>query len=114
VLIFDFESGKLEHTMTLGAKNHCYVHDLLLHDEGFFIAVTSGTPGAGQFLFQVPGEETPFFHTTKLPNCHSVCLSPDGTRIAVVSTNGGSNGNGRKLKDGEYPGNFSPIQIFEL
>ena len=114
VLLFDFESGKLAHTMSFGAVSHCYVHDLVLHDEGFVIAVTSGTPGNGQLLLQVPGDDAPFFSSTKMSNCHSVCLHPDGKRMAVSATNRGSNGNGRRLQDGEYPGNNSPIQIFQL
>ncbi|MDA1049268.1 MAG: hypothetical protein O3C40_02160 [Planctomycetota bacterium] len=114
IMLFDFDSGQLEHTMKLGAVKDCYVHDLHLHADGFVIAVTSGTPGSGQLLLQVPGEDAPFFSSTKMSNCHSISLHPDGKRMAVSATNRGSNGNGRQLKDGEYAGNNSPIHIFEL
>jgi len=114
-LLFQFESGELLHTLEMGTSKDCYVHDLLLHDDGFVVAVTSGTPGTGQILFHKPGDEKPFFVTNKYPNCHSVSLHPDGKRLAVVATNKGSNGNGRRLnKDGEYEGNNSPVHIFEL
>jgi WD40 repeat protein len=115
VLLFDFESGKLLHTLELGATKDCYVHDIRLHDDGFVMAVTSGTPGSGQVLFQRPGDEEPFFQYTKLANCHSLSMHPNGQLLAVTATNRGSNGNGRRLnKDGEYAGNTSPVHLFEF
>jgi hypothetical protein len=42
-------------------------------------------------------------------------VHPNGIRLAVSATNGGSNGNGRRIgKDGEYPGNYSPLHILDL
>ena len=50
-----------------------------------------------------------------MPNCHSLAVHPNGRRLAVTATNGGSNGNGRQLdKSGEYPGNWSPVHIWEM
>lgn len=115
VLLFDFASGELRSTLSLGAASHCFVHEILLHEAGFVMAVTSGTPGQGQLLFRRADDEQPFFITTKLPNCHSLSLHQATGRLAVVTTNRGSNGNGRRLnKDGEYPGNNSPIHLFKL
>ncbi len=115
ILVFDFASGELRHTLKLGDPNHCFVHDLGWHVAGFLMAVTSGTPGQGQLLFQRPADETPFFLTTKLPNCHSLSLHEPTRRLAVVTTNRGSNGNGRQLdKSGAYAGNHSPIHLFRL
>ncbi len=115
VLAFDFAGGELRHTRTLGQKQDCYVHDLHWHADGFLVAVTSGTPGTGQVLLLRPADEQPFFVDNKQPNCHSAALHPDGRRFAVVTTNRGSNGNGRPLdKDGNYLGNTSPIVVFEL
>ncbi len=115
VLLFDFETGELKQTVELGPTNQCYVHDVHLHEAGFLLAVTNGTPGTCQFLFQRPEDETPFFVNTKLANCHGLSFHPDGRRLAVTCTNRGSNGNGRRLnKDGEYEGNFSPIHLFEI
>lgn len=114
VLAFDFATGEQRHAMKLGAAKNCYVHDLCWHRAGFLAAVTSGTPGTGQFVLIRPGDEKPFFADTKIPNCHSVTLHPDGKRIVVTATNKGSNGNGRRLDaDGNYPGNTSPIHVFE-
>jgi len=115
VLLFDWDSGKQLHKLTLGAKNECFVHEMMLHDEGFVIAVTSGTPGNGRLSFTKPGDEKPFFvGPNSMQNCHSVALHPGGKRLAVVSTSRGSNGNGRPLKDGKYLGNHSPITLMEL
>ncbi len=115
VLLFNFETGELTHTLKFGDANHCFVHEIILHDAGFVMAVTSGTPGQGQVLFQRPDDEKPFFTTTKLSNCHSIQLHEPTGRLAVVATNRGSNGNGRRLgKDGEYEGNNSPIHLFQF
>lgn len=115
VLLFDFESGKQLHKLELGATKDCYVHDIHLHDDGFVMAVTSGTPGSGQILFQRPGDDEPFLQYKKLANCHSLSLHPNCRTLAVTATNKGSNGNGRKLnQDGEYAGNTSPIHLFEF
>lgn len=115
ILMFDFETGELTHTLNLGDANHCFAHEIILHDEGFVMAVTSGTPGQGQVVFRRPGDEQPFFTTSKLSNCHSIHLHEPSGRLAVVATNRGSNGNGRQLgKDGEYAGNNSPIHLFRF
>ena len=115
VLLFDVAARELKRTLSLGAPTQCLVHDIHLHDEGFVMAVTSGTPGQGQLVFQRPEDDEPFYLNTKMPNCHSLSLHPDGSQLAVVATNRGSNGNGRRLdKEGRYPGNSSPIHFFHL
>jgi WD40 repeat protein len=112
VLVFDFASGKVTKMISLGQAKNCFVEDAAVHADGFLMAVTSGTPGDGQFLFARPDDDKPFFTNTKLANCHALAVHPDGRRLAVAATNTGSNGNGRQLgKDGEYPGNFSPISV---
>jgi hypothetical protein len=114
LLIFDVATGEQKHKLTLGADNDCYVADIHFHAEGFLSVVTYGTPGAGQLLYVLPGEDKPFF-TKKLPNLHSLSWHPDGQRLAVVATNPGSNGNGRPLdKDGNYIGNNSPIHVLRV
>ena len=78
------------------------------------MAVTSGQPGQGRVLFWRPGEAAPHFTAAK-PNCHSVALSPDGTRLAVSATNANSSGNGRvKGAGGDYPANTSPVQLWTV
>ena len=59
-------------------------------------------------------DKTPFFELKKIVNCQSLSLRPDGKQLALVGTNANSNGNGRSLKDGKYPGNQSPIQLYSL
>lgn len=114
VLFFDMQTGKVKHTAKLGTDNDCFVHDLSFHPDGFVMAVTSGLPGIGKLFFFVPGVDQPFF-TSSLPNCHSLSLHPNGQRLVVSSTNGGSNGNGRNIGKGtEYPGNFSPLHILDM
>ena len=114
VLLFDWEKGDLKHTIKLGADGDGYIYELYFHAEGFFMAVTSGNPGSGKLLFHRPGDEQPFFVTTKMPNCHSLGLHPNGIRLVVSATNGGSNGNGRPLKEGEYQGNHSPLYVLDM
>jgi WD40 repeat protein len=112
VLLFDFGNGQLRGTIKHGTENDCYVHDLVLHDAGFVMAVTCGTPGQGKLLLQRPDDGEPFFVTTKMANTQSLSMHPDGRRFAVVATNPGSNGNGRQLKNGEYVANQSPIHLW--
>lgn len=112
ILLFDFASGQLKTTLSHGTENDCFVHDVHLHDNGFVMAVTCGTPGQGKLFFQRPEDKEPFFVTTKMANTQSLSLHPDGKRLAVLATNPGSNGNGRQLKNGEYVGNSSPIHIW--
>ncbi len=115
VLLFDWASGKQTRAIKSGAEKDALVHDVRFHPAGFFLAVSSGVPGSGQLFFARPGDEKPFYVSTKLANCHSVDIHPDGQRFIVTSTNTGSNGNGRKLdKDGKYPGNRTPMHLFEF
>jgi len=110
----DWKTGKRLHTWKGTSDNEGYVHDVAWHPAGYTVAVTSGQPGQGKVFFWKPGEAAPHFTTAK-PNCHSLALSPDGTRLAVAATNANSSGNGRvKGKNGEYPANTSPIHLWTL
>lgn len=114
ILLFRWDSGQLQHTLSVGGNGDGYICDLVFHADGFLMAVSSGNPGTGRFFFHRPGEPNPFFQTTQMPNCHSLALHPNGRRMVVAATNTGSNGNGRPLRDGAYPGNFSPLHIWEM
>lgn len=115
LLLFDFASGELKHTLDIGAQNDCDLMGVHLHPEGFFIAVTNGGPGQGKIVMQRVADKEPFLLHTKIANVQSLTLSPDGKQLAVSGTNAGSNGNGRNLdKEGKYPGNRSPIHVFAL
>jgi WD40 repeat protein len=114
ILNFDWANGRLQHTLAVGAGGDGFVYDLAFHNAGFVMAVTSGNPGTGRFFFHRPGDNEPFFNHTRMPNCHSLAVHPDGKRLVVAATNAGSNGNGRPLRNGEYPGNFSPLHVWEM
>ncbi len=114
ILLFDWESGRLQHTLRAGGNGDGFVYDLAFHSTGFVMAVSSGNPGTGKFYFHTPGEERPFFLHTRMPNCHSLAVHPNGNRMVVAATNSGSNGNGRRLRDGEYRGNYSPLHVWEI
>lgn len=114
ILLFDWESGERRHTLTVGRNGDGYVYDFAFHESGFVMAVTSGNPGTGKFFFYRPGEERPFFLHTRMANCHSLAVHPEGNRLLVAATNTGSNGNGRRLRNGEYPGNYSPLYLWNI
>ena len=107
----------LEPTRTLqfGKDREGYIFDLAQHPDGYYLAVTSGTPGAGQFLLIRPEEDAAFFTYTKMSNCHSVALHPNGKTAIVAATNRNSQGNGAvRDKDGKYLGNSSPLNEFAI
>jgi len=115
LLYFNFASGKLEQQFTHGDVKDGYIEDIAVHPGGYVIGVSSGVPGNGMVMFHRPDEKTAFYFSTKIANCASVALHPDGRRFAVAATNKGSNGNGRRLSaDGEYLGNNSPLHLFEI
>jgi len=114
LLFFDWQTGKVKHTVKLGTDKDGFVYDVHMHPEGFAMAVTSGQPGQGKLLFQVPDAVQPFFMAARA-NCHSLAVHPDGKRLVICATNANSSGNGRKIgKSNEYPGNFSPLLTWEM
>lgn len=114
VMFFDWDSGKEVRTVELGASKDGYVYEVLEHPSGFLMAVTSGQPGNGQLLFLDPGEGAILFQDTKLVNAHSQAFDVQRQRLLIAATNASSAGNGRPLKDGEYPANTSPIHVWEV
>jgi hypothetical protein len=114
IIAFDWQTGKAKSTVKGSADTEGYVFDMVFHPDGYFMAVTSGQPGQGK-LFLQRLEEAQAFMTLPLANCHALALSPDGLRLVVSATNGNSAGNGRQIGKGkEYPGNFSPLHVFEV
>lgn len=115
IAMVEWSTGQVQKTLELGKEGDVYVTDLAFHPEGFLMITVSGNPGVGKLIFRRLEDDAAFFETTKMPNCHSVALHPDRIRLAIVATNAGSNGNGRRLdKDGHYPGNHSPIHLWRL
>lgn len=112
---FDFATGEVRHKFTHGAIKDGFIEDLVVHPAGYVMAVTSGDPGNGKLLRFRPEEKEAFDAATQLPNCHAIALHPDARRFVIASTNRDSNGNGRRTdKDGAYPANTSPLNLFEL
>lgn len=118
IQIYETESGKLLHSHKPGENKYGFIDDIVTipnHPKQHIIGITSGTPGTGKLFIVEPGTEAPIYENTKIPNPHSITLHPNQKTFALTSTNKGSNGNGRRLnKDGEYAGNNSPVQFFEL
>lgn len=115
LLRFDTATGKKQAEWKFGEAKDGFVLDVAAHPAGYLIVVTSGQPGSGKILFLRPGEKEPFYTHTAVANVHSVTLHPDNRRFAVAAMNKASNGNGRpKTADGSYPGNTSPVHLFEL
>lgn len=113
VKFFEWESGKELSLIKPGEGTHGFVQDLTWHPSGYWIGVCSGQPGQGNYFLQRTGEEKPFFMQT-MSNCHSVALHPDGKRFAVIA-NAGLSGQGKTMaREGIYPGNSSPVHVFEL
>ena len=114
ILAFDWMSGKGTQLYKGASENEGYVYDVAWHADGHLMAVSSGQPGQGKLFFQRPGEAQPFF-TQAIPNPHSLAVHPDGKRLVVSATNANSAGNGRNIGKGkEYPGNYSPLHVFDL
>ncbi|MEZ6057263.1 MAG: WD40 repeat domain-containing protein [Planctomycetaceae bacterium] len=114
VLLFNWKTGD-KRLIELGSDSDVSVQDMQFLSEGLLLVVTSGSPGTGQVLCVDPGSGSVLLTEKKLANCHGVSLSSDGRHCVVTATNKGSNGNGRRLDDtGEYPGNWSPIHLFEI
>lgn len=114
VLAFDWAAGKGKEVYKGAGDNEGYVYEVAWHPGGFLMAVTSGQPGQGKLFFLQPGDAQPFF-TQAIPNPHSLALHPNGKRLVVSATNANSAGNGRPAgKDKEYPGNNSPLHVFDM
>jgi len=108
----DWPSLKIQHTARLGPQNQGFVFDFAWHPDKYWAVVTSGQPGHGQFLLLKPGADKPFFASTKMSNCHSLAIHPDG-RMVVTASNRNSQGNGAvRDKQGQYVGNYSPLHVF--
>src|SRR5262249_2331509 len=114
VLVFDWATAALKQTLELGQSGDVYVTDVRFHPAGFLMCAISGNPGVGKLVYQRLEDAAPFLSNTSMANLHSLSLHPNKTRLAVAGTNAGSNGNGRLLKDGEYPANWSPVWMLDM
>ncbi len=114
VRFFDWASGQETQTLKVGDNTDVFVHEMAYHSRGFWMGVVSGQPGKGKFFLLRAGESQPFFSTTTLANCHSISAHPNGRRLAAIS-NAGTFGQARsRAREGDYPGNTSPINLWDL
>lgn len=111
----DWANFTLTATQSFGEEKDGFIFDLTQHPDGYYVAVTSGNPGAGQLLLIRPEAEEPFVKYSKMSNCHSAALHPNNQTLVVAATNRSSQGNGAvRDKAGNYLGNSSPLHVFEL
>lgn len=110
---FDWAEGKEIQSLKLGENTLGFVTEVAWHPDGYWLGVCSGQPGQGNVFLQRTSEEKPFF-TQALPNCHSLALAPGGKRLAVTSNSGTFGQTKSMAREGNYPGNFSPVNLFEI
>lgn len=112
---FQWEDGKEIQLVKLGENTEGYVHDLQYHPQGIWIGACSGQPGRGRYFLHRTGEAAPAFVGDKqMPNCHSVAIHPSGERFVVVANEGTFGQRKSMAREGIYPGNSSPIHMFDL
>ena len=109
VLLFDWKSGKQSQEMQIGTDTDGFIYDVHFHPDGFIMATAGAFPGKGQVWFWRPGEKEAFYISKKLPNGRSLSLHPDGRLAMLVCLS--RNSNGKPLKDGEYLGGSSRIDL---
>ncbi|MCE9608154.1 MAG: hypothetical protein K8U03_24990 [Planctomycetia bacterium] len=114
VYVFDWASGKELQQLKLGEKTDVYVHELTLHRDGYWIGVCGGQAGKGKFFFLRPGEAAPFFTFPGYANCYSVSIHPDAARFAVISNAGTFGQQKSQARQGIYPGNTSPVNLWKF
>lgn len=115
IKFFNWEDGKELQMLKLGENTEGFVHDLAFHPNGYWAGVCSGQPGRGRYFLHRVGEAAPFFTGDKaMPNCHSLSLHPNGSRFAVISNEGTYGQKKSMAREGIYPGNTSPIHVFDL
>jgi len=110
-----WDSLEEQKAIHFGPDKNGFVFDVHWHPDGYFMLVTSGPPGAGQFLFVRPEDKEPCYMHKKMYNCHALAVHLESGRAVVAATNKQSQGNGAVLdKEGNYRGNTSPLHIFQL
>jgi len=112
-LVFDWKSGKQLREMPVGNAQDGFAYDVQFHPDGFVMATSSAFPGKGHVWFWRPADDKAFYTSKKLPNGRSLSLHPNGNRIAHLISKA-ANGNGRSLKDGEYPGGTAVIRFLDF
>ena len=115
IFMFDRQTRAAKQTLTGASADEGFIYEIRPRADGGFMSVSSGQPGRGKFCVH-DREGKIVFTKADAGNCWSLAVHPDGKRVALAGTNGDSAGNGRVKgkKEGEYPGNFSPISLMEF
>jgi WD40 repeat protein len=110
--LFSTADGSLLQALRLGDNQDGFLHQVMAHPAGYWMGVCSGQPGKGKVFLHRQGEEVPFcVNKEALANCHSLALHPGGKEIAVAA-NAGTYGQQKSMaREGNYPGNTSPIHV---
>jgi len=115
VQLISATDGAVIQQLRLGDNQEGFVHQVLWHPQDYWMGVCSGQPGRGRFFLHRVGTEKPFCQNPQpLANCHSVALHPLGRQVAVLANEGTYGQRKSMAREGIYPGNTSPIHIFEL
>ena len=113
--LFSTADGTLLQALRLGDNQDGFLHQVMAHPGGYWMGVCSGQPGKGKVFLHRQGEEVPFcLNKEVLANCHSLALHPGGKEIAVAA-NAGTYGQQKSMaREGNYPGNTSPIHVLGM
>jgi len=115
VLVLEWSSGKVTHTLRPKDKLDGYIGGLCYLPENILAAYGENMNGTGGLWFWKPGEIDPF-HTVKGTSGYQLDVHPDGRRLAApVFQSKGGGGNGRPAKTPEeYFPNAGAVQIFAM
>lgn len=113
VIVFDWTTGDVIREMPVGDQNDGFAYDAIFHTSGHVVGCSSAFPKKGPLWLWRPEETEASLIDKKLSNGFSLSPHPDGTRLALLTCNS-PNGNGRGLKDGEYPGGSSRITLMQI
>ena len=107
--------GSLLQQLKLGDNQEGFVHEVTWHPQDYWMGVCSGQPGRGRFFLHRSSADAPFCQNpAPLANCHSVALHPGGRQVAVLANEGTYGQQKSMAREGIYPGNTSPVHLFEL
>lgn len=113
--LLNVATGELIQSLRLGDNQEGFVHQVLPHPAGYWMGVCSGQPGKGKVFLHRTSEAAPFcLNREPLANCHSLALHPSGRQLAVLA-NAGTYGQQKSMaREGNYPGNTSPVHVLGL
>jgi hypothetical protein len=113
--LLNVTTGELIQSLRLGDNQEGFVHQVLPHPSGCWMGVCSGQPGKGKVFLHRTGEAGPFcLNSEPLANCHSLALHPSAAQLAILANSGTFGQQKSMAREGNYPGNTSPVHVFGL